>query len=897
MQQQPAYPRNQSHPKSVDPLATPDLNFDLDPDGSLDLISLNAEDLQSLELAVNVPSDSKSSHNVAAVSPDAETKRVPDGATKETESKPLLANKKIERATNIHPQQKQMAQGRAPQSIEVATGAHHLQSPRDAVTSPEDGFGYLMSNDDDDGVLFPGFEAPSLELTDTGIEAAHSNHSNDADHAVIAVVHSNHSPNHGYSNGGPSKQSAHPLGYAPTPREWQYDWNATPRNAQSMASGRRSPPMIRDPELIQSTLESIAYYADKLDGLHSEYRRCYSEQQQIAEYLGSLQQQQHTMDPAEYRKHYHHYHSSSSSLSQRLQSLIISIYEQFTEMKQRLSTRHDLQLDATNRSQFDKFQKYHDQFAQSQHHLLVFGRQQAANARTQKAAHPQQPPAQQQQQQPPPPQQQQQQNHHHQAPPPQHAQYVGSGRVPQTPSKYRNYVANSYKEGQQQQQREQSKNGQLPLHRHMAHVHSMTPRAMHSSSHQFVDRRAAHRVNYPQTTSSLDKRFQFSPQAQRHHNFNPMKPSRTPRSPPRSTREYGAYRKQQQQQQQRRGRGGVSEIPQMGFVYIGSRMSQLISQIGFTERELVGNQQRIQSAIASVLERAAPTFKGFDIVPYGSSTHKLFIKDYSDYDFCIRCQALTVPHKEAVERIAKGLADKFENVEVVDSVSASVHGHYLGDVEHIRLFDKASGRGVDVVLNNLPEIGSSRFIAAYESVDPRFAMLCRVVKYWARQRLINDPLTGTLSTFSLVLMVINFLQSRRVLPTLSIMIFDRETGLSPWSTQDDYQINVQKYRDFASKNEEPHSRLLVNFFHFYSHKFHYGGDVVSVRTGTLLTKSEKKWGGEHLMAVENPFNSKVNLTENVTLQSLHRICAEFKRAHSILCESYKIYEVCKLADH
>ena len=205
---------------------------------------------------------------------------------------------------------------------------------------------------------------------------------------------------------------------------------------------------------------------------------------------------------------------------------------------------------------------------------------------------------------------------------------------------------------------------------------------------------------------------------------------------------------------------------------------------------------------------------------------------------------------------------------------------------------------MDVVLNNLPEIGSSRFIAAYESIDPRFALLCRVVKYWARRRRINDPLRGSLSTFSLVLMVINFLQSRRVLPTLSIMIFDRESGLSPWSTQDDYQINVQKYRDFASKNEEPHSRLLVKFFHFYSHKFSVDKDVVSVRTGTLLTKSEKKWNAEqqHLFAVENPFNSSVNLAENVTLQSLHRISAEFKRAHSILCESYKIYEVCKLAE-
>merc|ERR1719474_592044 len=325
-------------------------------------------------------------------------------------------------------------------------------------------------------------------------------------------------------------------------------------------------------------------------------------------------------------------------------------------------------------------------------------------------------------------------------------------------------------------------------------------------------------------------------------------------------------------------------------------MSQLISQIAFGDKELMEHQSRIQERIASVLREEA-MFKGFDIVPYGASTHGLFIKEYSDYDYCIRCKDMTVSHREAIECIAKGLEGKCDGVRVVESVKESVHGHYLDDIEHIVFRDKETDRTVDLVLNNLPEIGSSRFIAAYDSIDPRFALLCRVVKYWARQRKINDPLEGSLSTFSLVLMVINFLQSRRVLPTLSIMIFDRETGLSPWSTQDDYQINVQKYRDFASKNEEPHSRLLVNFFNFYSHKFNWNKDVVSVRTGTLLMKSEKKWSDQaHALAVENPFNSKVNLAENVTPQSLQRICAEFKRAHSILCESYKIYEVCKMAE-
>ena len=102
---------------------------------------------------------------------------------------------------------------------------------------------------------------------------------------------------------------------------------------------------------------------------------------------------------------------------------------------------------------------------------------------------------------------------------------------------------------------------------------------------------------------------------------------------------------------------------------------------------------------------------------------------------------------------------------------------------------------------------------------------------------------------------------------------------------------MQKYKDFAAKNEEPHSKLLVNFFRFYGHKFNYDKDVVSVRTGTYLMKSAHH--KNDCFCVENPFNSKDNLTANVNQMSLQRISSEFKRAYSILCESYKIYEVCK----
>jgi len=835
------------------PMKAPELNF------ALDDTNLPSVDLQSVPMDDMIPPtpdvDAVDKFHQRMKQAIAKTKeanaKVAKMASPENGNGKAKPQKKIVTQTTIHPQHRE----------QLNYGTH---TPTDVLT-PEDFY------DVEDTLPFAEIDAPQLDMTgNSNGSDAHT------DHFVMTNGHSNHSNGHAQVN-GQANGHAHPQGYAPTPREWHFGWDDTPRHTvHDPRTPARAPP-IRDPMLIQTTIQGVAYYADKLDSLHSEYRRHYNEQQALNASLSSLQQMEGSMSPSEYQHRLQSIQNQSASTSQTLQTLIISIYEQFTKMKQSLGTKRELALDHNSRSQFDKFQRYHDQFAQTQHHLLVFG-QQAAQKQAQ---------AQQQQQQQA--QQQQQLQQQHTQPIMGQQQSAPYYRVPETPHGYRTRVADSYKDYQEHKNNYHSG---LPQHAQYATgYNSMTPRDHVSTHNHYAQRKA-----YPQTATGVPRSFDFS-------NYNPkqaqqaQQPSHVSRTP--RVVNHSAQRPRTQQQQQTPSQQAQKgDIPPMGFVYIGSRMGHLISQIALPDREIAAHQKRIEAALDSVLNKSAHfASQSFDIVSYGSSQHKLFIKDYSDFDLCIRCKSLTGSHGEAIADIvaALGGVKEFEQVRVISTAEESVHGPYLKNTHHIALMDRQSRCGVDIVLNNLPEIGSSRFIAAYESIDPRFALLCRCVKYWARRRRIGDALSGGLSTYAVCLMVVNFLQLRRVLPTLSIMIFDRESGLSPWSTQDDYQINVQKYRDFASKNEEAHSRLLVSFFQFYAQTFDFAKDVVSVRTGTYLTKKEKQWTA-HAMAVENPFNSKTNVAQSVTPQCLQRIDAEFKRAYAILCDSHKIYEVCKLAE-
>merc|ERR1719410_2474417 len=83
-------------------------------------------------------------------------------------------------------------------------------------------------------------------------------------------------------------------------------------------------------------------------------------------------------------------------------------------------------------------------------------------------------------------------------------------------------------------------------------------------------------------------------------------------------------------------------------------MSALLSTIGVPDREVSANITRIKNTIGNIL-KSNPKFKDFDIVSYGSSAQKLFIKGYSDFDFCIRCKDLQLSHEEAMSFIGNQL--------------------------------------------------------------------------------------------------------------------------------------------------------------------------------------------------------------------------------------------------
>ena len=136
-------------------------------------------------------------------------------------------------------------------------------------------------------------------------------------------------------------------------------------------------------------------------------------------------------------------------------------------------------------------------------------------------------------------------------------------------------------------------------------------------------------------------------------------------------------------------------------------------------------------------------------------------------------------------------------------------------------------------------------------------------------------------------MILNFLQTRNppVLPCLHNRPHQKLIG--PDGKPSAFADDVVTLRTFGQKNKETLGELLFHFFRRYAHELDYEKYVISIRTGALISKEEKKW---HLMqnnrlCVEEPFNTERNLGNTADDISFRGVHLELRRAFDLVCDA------------
>ena len=155
-------------------------------------------------------------------------------------------------------------------------------------------------------------------------------------------------------------------------------------------------------------------------------------------------------------------------------------------------------------------------------------------------------------------------------------------------------------------------------------------------------------------------------------------------------------------------------------------------------------------------------------------------------------------------------------------------------------------------------------------------------------------LGGTLSSYTWICLIINFLQTRNppILPCLHQRPHQRLTNSAGEVSA--FADDLESLCGFGKSNKESIGELLFHFFRYYAHEIDYENSVVSVREGKLISKPAKKW---HLMqnnrlCVEEPFNITRNLGNTADDISFRGVHLELRRAFDLLSQG-RLDECCE----
>lgn len=153
---------------------------------------------------------------------------------------------------------------------------------------------------------------------------------------------------------------------------------------------------------------------------------------------------------------------------------------------------------------------------------------------------------------------------------------------------------------------------------------------------------------------------------------------------------------------------------------------------------------------------------------------------------------------------------------------------------------------------------------------------------------------GTLSSYTWICMILNFLQTRDppILPALHQRPHKKRPPIS--GVDISFDDDVESLKGFGLGNKETLGELLFAFFKKYGHELDYEKKVISVRHGKLLSKEEKGWQylQNNRLCVEEPFNTSRNLGNTADDYSVRGLHLEFRRVHQILAEKADLAACC-----
>lgn len=271
------------------------------------------------------------------------------------------------------------------------------------------------------------------------------------------------------------------------------------------------------------------------------------------------------------------------------------------------------------------------------------------------------------------------------------------------------------------------------------------------------------------------------------------------------------------------------------------------------------------------------------------STISGFGSNKSDMDMCLLVRHAEMDQRiEAVghlERVLKCLR-QCSFIKNADLIQAKVPILKFKDAEH--------GLEVDLNCNNAVGIRNTHMLFCYAQTEWRVRPMVLVVKLWATSQGINDAKNMTISSYSLVLMVINFLQCGVDPPVLPCLHKLHPSKFQPHTDLHFIDLH-EELKPVKSDNKQSLGELFAAFLEYYA-QFDYTKDAVSVRTGMRLPIEECRHARSFkndphqwkYLCIEEPFDLTNTAHSVYDPEAFEKIKAAFRLSHQTLQETLSL---------
>ncbi|XP_054253227.1 poly(A) RNA polymerase GLD2 isoform X2 [Indicator indicator] len=199
----------------------------------------------------------------------------------------------------------------------------------------------------------------------------------------------------------------------------------------------------------------------------------------------------------------------------------------------------------------------------------------------------------------------------------------------------------------------------------------------------------------------------------------------------------------------------------------------------------------------------------------------------------------------------------------------------------VKFRDKVSSVEFDLNVNNVVGIRNTFLLRTYACVENRVRPLVVVVKKWASFHEINDASRGTLNSYSLVLMVLHYLQT---LPEPILPSLQKNYPESFDPALDLYLVHQLPCTipPYISKNGSSLGDLLIGFLKYYATEFDWRRQIISVREAKAIPRPDDTEWRNKFICIEEPFDGTNTARAVHEKQKFNIIRSEFLESWKVL---------------